>query len=373
MIAADRQELEVKLKQRALEIREKEVGLFSDNFAVIATQAAFLAGVGFDGLFMLPENIYNKTPSQFHEILFYTSCTLAIGLNILTAVVASYLQIKGPSLAIRGPDGSMSRAIHGMFEERRWLLRFFWAGLLAILIAAIFLGHMKFDSITAWSMTVVIVIFLGIIAIYMRFVVRPKFAFPKGHRRRDTGFLVDGYNPESGHYSSTGIPGSTRNARTASHTGGRPRPQDRNMPTASATYSTEFDQGDDQFVELPVQVRINETGWKEEKNTGKKVVLYFVETSVSGIAFKTIKRYSEFYELTNVLRKRHKNEFAISALKTLPSKGNFLQGDQLQPAFIDNRRAGLEGFLNRIMDVESLKKDAETCNFLNLPTNWYKN
>ena len=54
MIAADKQELESRLKQVTLQIREKEISVFTDNFAVLSTQSAFLTGLGFGGLTMVP-------------------------------------------------------------------------------------------------------------------------------------------------------------------------------------------------------------------------------------------------------------------------------------------------------------------------------
>ena len=54
MIAADKQELESRFKQVTLQIREKEISVFTDNFAVLSTQSAFLTGLGFGGLTMVP-------------------------------------------------------------------------------------------------------------------------------------------------------------------------------------------------------------------------------------------------------------------------------------------------------------------------------
>ena len=36
------------------QIREKEISVFTDNFAVLSTQSAFLTGLGFGGLTMVP-------------------------------------------------------------------------------------------------------------------------------------------------------------------------------------------------------------------------------------------------------------------------------------------------------------------------------
>lgn len=69
MIAADRAELESRLKQLTLQIREKEVTVFTDNFAVLSTQAAFLCGLGFSGLTMVPKWCVAPSPvSRFRLI-----------------------------------------------------------------------------------------------------------------------------------------------------------------------------------------------------------------------------------------------------------------------------------------------------------------
>ena len=43
MLAADKLLLRSTVKQRAIELREKELNLFNSNFSAIATQAALLA------------------------------------------------------------------------------------------------------------------------------------------------------------------------------------------------------------------------------------------------------------------------------------------------------------------------------------------
>ena len=52
MLAADKQALESVLQQQSLQIREKELRFFVENFAAVAGQAAMLAGFSFQGMFM---------------------------------------------------------------------------------------------------------------------------------------------------------------------------------------------------------------------------------------------------------------------------------------------------------------------------------
>lgn len=181
MIAADKQELESRLKQVTLQIREKEISVFTDNFAVLSTQSAFLTGLGFGGLTMVPTW---KEEDFAQETVFYTLVSISIGFNILTLCISSWCMIFGPGLAIRGPDGSMSRAVAGMYAERKWALRFFWIGLFFIMCSGIALGWLKFHFKTATTMTVIFVLFIVVFFVYVKFITRPRFRFPKGGPRK---------------------------------------------------------------------------------------------------------------------------------------------------------------------------------------------
>ena len=247
MIAADRQELESRLKQLTLQIREKEVTVFTENFAVISTQSAFLTGLGFSGLTMVPtwarENA-DDDPPLFVQDIFYSLVSISIGFNILTLAISSWCMIFGPGLAIRGPDGSMSRAVAGMYQERKWALRFFWAGLIFIMLSGVALGWLKFQFEVSLLITCIFIIFstcaarapvarapsqprlpphraVGIMLWYVRFVTRPRFKFPEGALRKPTQFHVAGFDPETGTKSQEGASPSGGGANVAAGSGGR--------------------------------------------------------------------------------------------------------------------------------------------------------
>lgn len=98
--------------------------LFKDNLAVLATNSTFLAGLTYLGLCMLPDQVFSRGVEDFnirfgHKFAFYSCASIATCLNLAACVVASYAMIHGPALAIRGPHGSMSRAVGGMLDSRR--------------------------------------------------------------------------------------------------------------------------------------------------------------------------------------------------------------------------------------------------------------
>jgi len=208
MISADKQELESRLRQVTLQIRDKEVQVFTDNFAVLSTQSAFLTGLGFGGLTMVPTwGSGDDDDFRGIEVAFFTLVSISIGFNILVLCISSWCMIFGPGLAIRGPEGdSMSRAVLGMYQERKWALRFFWVGLMFTLFSGIALGWLKFHEHTAITMTTIFITFILIFILYVKNVTRPRFAFDKDSSRSPKEFTLDGYDPEKNLHS--GVSGS---------------------------------------------------------------------------------------------------------------------------------------------------------------------
>ena len=229
-----------------LQIRDKEVQVFTDNFgeclssaeaaratpprtspdhhaplavtrspprsshraharqAVLSTQSAFLTGLGFGGLTMVPTwGSGDDDDYRGVEVVFFTLVSISIGFNILVLCISSWCMIFGPGLAIRGPEGdSMSRAVLGMYQERKWALRFFWVGLMFTLFSGVALGWLKFQRHTAITMTTIFLSFILIFIIYVKNVTRPRFAFDKDSSRSPKEFTLDGY----GSMSNSNVP-----------------------------------------------------------------------------------------------------------------------------------------------------------------------
>ena len=206
MIEADREELSASIKQRAVRIRRKEIRLFKDNLSVLATNSTFLAGLTFMGLCMLPDQVFSRGVEPFavkyaHKFAFYCCASISTCLHLTACVVASYAMIHGPALAIRGPNGSMSRSVGGMLDARMLGMRVFWLGLFFMLTSVIFIGWLKVDELTASIMTVVVFGFQLSIIWYTKFKVRMKFSFATAgvsfKKTVTAKLLVHGYDPEA--------------------------------------------------------------------------------------------------------------------------------------------------------------------------------
>ena len=72
------------------------------------------------------------------KFAYYVSSIISLSANILCVANTTFLSVWGTGLAMRGPDGSMARAVDGMYQLRRNVFSLFGLGMMALLVTAIF-------------------------------------------------------------------------------------------------------------------------------------------------------------------------------------------------------------------------------------------
>ena len=115
----------------ATQVEERELNFYTQNCYTVGTQAALLAGFAFTGIVEAPwEYISESTSpaSQYplaYEMKFVCVASTILGMlcEVLCVVKSVQVSILGPGLAIRGPEGSMTRALTVMRLE---LARLHW-------------------------------------------------------------------------------------------------------------------------------------------------------------------------------------------------------------------------------------------------------
>jgi len=132
MLAADKLLLRSTVKQRAIQLREKELSLFNDNFNAVGTQSAVLAGFAMTSFaeIDLPHNAFYAQKACLH--LFVTTSICA---NLLCTASTTFVSVWGSGKALRGKDGSMDQAVDGMHAERAFIFSCFGVGLITTLMA----------------------------------------------------------------------------------------------------------------------------------------------------------------------------------------------------------------------------------------------
>ena len=120
MLAADKLLLRSTVKQRTIELREKELNLFNSNFSAVATQAALLAGFSMAFLEM-SVHLHGLHFNPIAKGLLHLFSTICVCSNIFVVSIITFVSVWGSGKALRGKDGSMSKVVEGMNKER-WLI-----------------------------------------------------------------------------------------------------------------------------------------------------------------------------------------------------------------------------------------------------------
>jgi len=134
MLAADKLLLRSTIKQKTIELREKELNLFNSNFSAVATQAALLAGFSMAFLEM-SVHLHGLHFNPLAKALLHIFSTICICANVFVVSVITFVSVWGSGKALRGKDGSMGKVVEGMNTERWAIFRAFGVGLLSLLIA----------------------------------------------------------------------------------------------------------------------------------------------------------------------------------------------------------------------------------------------
>jgi len=132
MLAADKLLLQSNVKQRAIQLREKELNLFNDNFNAVGTQSAVLAGFAMTSFaeIDLPHNAFYAQKACLHLFV-----TISICANLMCTASTTFVSVWGSGKALRGKDGSMDKAVDGMHAERSFIFACFGVGLITTLLA----------------------------------------------------------------------------------------------------------------------------------------------------------------------------------------------------------------------------------------------
>mmetsp|Transcript_22357 Transcript_22357/g.48928 ORF Transcript_22357/g.48928 Transcript_22357/m.48928 type:complete len:232 (-) Transcript_22357:62-757(-) len=154
MLAADKLLLTSTIRKSATELKGKELELHKTNFDAVGTQAAVLAGFAITGLceFHVPEeaNVFLTTG-------FYVFVVITLVANLRCVSMTTCITVMGTGLALRGPDGSMVKAVEGMYNARYTVFLTFGVGITSSLITACFICWLIMEPIPSIVCTLLLI------------------------------------------------------------------------------------------------------------------------------------------------------------------------------------------------------------------------
>uniref|UniRef100_A0A7S0PYC4 Uncharacterized protein n=1 Tax=Coccolithus braarudii TaxID=221442 RepID=A0A7S0PYC4_9EUKA len=164
MLLADKHDLQERLKLQLVHIEDKELNFYTQNCYTVGTQAALLSGFAFSALNATPDWEEGGT---WLQVFWSLSTVLAMLFEIMTVVKSMQLSIMGPGLALRGPEGSMTRAVLVMRSEYKSIHRLFYLGLICFHISAVLIIWVLLEKLSAAMNTVLI--FGALVWLYVDF------------------------------------------------------------------------------------------------------------------------------------------------------------------------------------------------------------
>ena len=170
MLLADKRELQNNLKVSLLQIEEKELNFYTNNCMTVGTQAALLSGFGFTAIIEVDLFKFQTAAHLDRTVLktcWFAVTVIAMILEICSLVKAMQLSILGPGLALRGPEGSMARALAVMRVEYQKVHGLFYGGLVAFLVSVALYAWAFFKEVGQGSLSAMVTILVVTSAIYI--------------------------------------------------------------------------------------------------------------------------------------------------------------------------------------------------------------
>lgn len=146
---------------------EKELNLYTGVFNTITSASSLMAGFAFSGFMMSSSSYADDDFNLTLKAFFNVFIALALGLNTIAALLSTFVSMYGPQLALRGPKGSLERAVQSMIKKRKDALRFFISGVFCLLLASMFWAWIAYTKWQAILTTVVLLTVMGVVAFYI--------------------------------------------------------------------------------------------------------------------------------------------------------------------------------------------------------------
>jgi len=161
----------------------------------IGTQAALLAGFGFAAIIEIDINdIGNTGEHSSHvrtavQVMWFLTTVGAMVLEIFALVKSMQLSILGPGLALRGPEGSMTRALVVMRVEYRRVHSLFYSGLCAFLTSVALYSWAMFQHVAKGALAGLVCALIFVASCFLVYDYRKLYMqlrLPRSHRGADT-------------------------------------------------------------------------------------------------------------------------------------------------------------------------------------------
>lgn len=125
MLSAQKKLLEASVAEQGAQLQSSELSYFQNNFSSMNTMASVIGGFAFSGL-LIPTAYdtdgFLDGNNAWAVDFFYGFASLSVGSCMAAAITCTVVNVRGPGLALRGPDGSLKKAVDGMRKWQKYCL-----------------------------------------------------------------------------------------------------------------------------------------------------------------------------------------------------------------------------------------------------------
>jgi hypothetical protein len=143
-----------------IQIRQYELTYFQTFFANFGTQAALMIGFILSSISQVP-GWDNPTDAPGPMLVFYwvtSTISSCFGMHCLVCTI--FIQVYGQGLALRGPPGSMVRAIKGMIAEQEQIFTSFLIAIFSFGLQCIGMYFIMMDKLNAIITSIITGLFM---------------------------------------------------------------------------------------------------------------------------------------------------------------------------------------------------------------------
>lgn len=180
MLSAQKALLHASVQEQGVQLQSQELTYFTSNFSMISTMASVIAGFAFAGLIISPARtgawLTQRKSSVINSTVigvYYGCASGAIGTCLLACIICTVINVRGSGLALRGPDGSLKRAVDSMRLYQRYALLSLSCGVVFFHLEGMLYAWLE---LTLKSSIIVVTVLLGLVLIGMCVVIYRIFA-----------------------------------------------------------------------------------------------------------------------------------------------------------------------------------------------------
>ena len=191
MLRAEQLALIQQANQQLLTIRELELDYYTTAFSNLGTICSFIAGFSINALTSLAPMQYNC--AEFWRTLYAICLITCISSALHCSLSTSFAGIFGSGLALRGPSGSMVRAVDGLIAEKEQIYASFVLTIISFQGTAFCISWIVMSNTAA---SVCSAVFIISSYIWYKYCTRIhiRFRIPKEHRDLDFSRSADDDN-----------------------------------------------------------------------------------------------------------------------------------------------------------------------------------